>query len=113
MKTLESHYGSLAVLNETLQRFVKGEHPTPYTEASVLMLPALAHEGVTADEFEFNLGPRDFHRVRQALVDAINEGFPDASGKEDEGDQGEVSPGATSTTSPPSDSVAATTSSGT
>ena len=112
MKLLEARYGSLFALNDQLQQLLAGTHPTPYTEMPAILAIGLAHEGVSEDDL-LDRPPMEYPALRRSLIDAINESFPDPEGKADEGDQGEASPGATSTTSPPSDSVAALASSGT
>lgn len=111
MRALEARYGSLANLNEQLQLLVRGEHLTPFTLMTAVILEGLLHESVTEDDV-LDAPASVYPVLRSALVDAINESFPDP-GKADEGDQaGEEPPGAISTTSPPSGSVEAMATSG-
>lgn len=111
MRLLEARCGSLAAVNAELQQLVRGDHPTPFSTIPAFILTGLAHEPEVTEDDLLDLSPRQYEALRSALVDAINEGFPDA-GKADEGDQEDASPGATSTTSPPSATDAAEPSSG-
>ena len=113
MKLLEERYGSLVEANKQIALIVMGEHPTPHTEMLAMLPMALLHEGVVEDDLA-DLAPSRYPDLLRALIDAINEGFPDVAGKAQPGDQGEsaASPGATSTTPLPSGLVAAETSSG-
>lgn len=105
MKLLEDRYGSLVAANAEIQQIVVGEHATPYSTLVPLLAMALPGAGVTEDDIYDACGPKDYPRLRQALVNAVIESFPDAEGNDGQGDQGtpaEASPGATSSTSPPS-----------
>lgn len=110
MKVLEEHYGSLSALNEHVQLLVAGDHPKPHDAMTDILPAALLHESGAADEL-LDLPPIRYPDCLDALIDAIVRDFH--SGKADEGGQGEASPGAISTTSPPSDSAGITASSGT
>lgn len=119
MKQLEERYGSLHAVNEQIQELLgdNGDNVAPVAKPYTAILPLVAagllHEAISEDALGDALTPDRWVELRSVLVDAINESFPD-SGKAEEADAPtEASPGRTSTTSSPSDSVAAMTSSGT
>ena len=112
MKMLEERYGDLSKVNEQLRRLILADHPTPHTEMLSMIEAGLLHEP-TAFADVLDSPPHRFGDFREALIGAINEGFPDVGKAEEEGGQGDHSPGTTSTTSPPSDGAELVASSGT
>lgn len=111
MKALEKRFGSLSALNEEVKLLLADKHPRPHDALTDILPAALLHEKGAEDAL-LDLAPVNYPACFNALIDAITVDFN--SGKAPEGDQGdETSPGATSTTSPPSGSAEATASSGT
>ena len=122
MKVLEQSYGSLSGVNKVLQPLLAADEdgvplaPCPYTTLLPLLAAGLLHEGLDEDALGDGLSPAQFAEARSALVDAINVSFPEPSGKAPEGDQDEpppASPGASTSTSPPSATAELVSSSGT
>lgn len=113
LKLLEERYGDLVKVNEELQSLVARAHLTPFTTLPRFVHVGLGHEPDVTEDDVLDLPTERYDDVLAALAAAIRVGFPDVGKADEEGAQGDPSPGATSTTSPPSDGAAPEPSSGT
>lgn len=112
MKLLTERYGSITGFNAALGVLGDDDQPDPYGDLAFMVAAGLAHEGITEDDILDACAPQQYREMHAALIGAVNQSFPRPSGKAEQGDQDETSPGASTTTSPPSAMADATKSSG-
>lgn len=114
LKAFEDTFGSVEAAQERLVGLFTGQNAKTIGTLVPVMAAGLRHEGIDEDAL-YDLPLLERGRFGEYLA-AVSDALEQAFAKPDEGKAGgeEVaSPGAATTTSPPSDSVEPTTSSGT
>lgn len=111
IKMLQDSFGSLKAVNE----YLRAEGEPRIAPLMDLLAAGLHRDGITADALLDLADSRQIQVYLDAAVDALSESLPSSAEVDDADPKASVtpSPGSSSTTSPPSALVGATSSSGT